>query len=580
MRRIAWFALCVVAWRGSAVAHAQDPVPPASATPSDVSNEPPPRLAEDPASDEALLETSTASSPPSQDGSGVAEQVAAPSEPETSDSSATAADEPAPRRRSNRQVGIAPDAPQASGLVLNAPLDSGTVEGPSDGEWRFDFHGFMRAPLRLGLGSGDEVAEGVDGGTKLHSPPNIPDSAFTDWRYINNLPGPWVELRFLYGNQRVTGNVSIAAYNITDGGYRNLQSQLGIDQAFITLDQSDLFPEGKGGLIWNVGVFQNRYGAAGRYDAGKYETYLFGRTHVAGETLTLFYDLSDDLTLTFEHGLGVKLEAPPLVGGLPMPNPQFLPYPGPVQQGTQMVHHAHLMLSAGTFQFGAHYLTTWTDDAALMGEVDGRITTAGLDVKMSDSPYGDAYIGYSRLSSETPLRVGEGLEVLHSIAGWNLRDNFFGNASTATGTIDTLLMQYVLSVARLLRAPEPFWGQGPDVLVSIFGMYNHVKSDDEMFNGITDKLKWGGEVTYIFLPFMGAGLRFDRVQPNLDDSTYAFSVISPKIVLRSEFVTHEQVILQYSRYINGDNVAGGYRANTIAGEPDEDAFLLAASMWW
>ena len=63
-------------------------------------------------------------------------------------------------------------------------------------------------------------------------------------------------------------------------------------------------------------------------------------------------------------------------------------------------------------------------------------------------------------------------------------------------------------------------------------------------------------------------------------ATYAFSVISPKIVLRSEFVTHEQVILQYSRYINGDNVAGGYRANTIAGEPDEDAFLLAASMWW
>ena len=123
-----------------------------------------------------------------------------------------------------------------------------------------------------------------------------------------------VELRFQYGNDRVTGNISIAAYNITDGGYRNLQSQLGIDQAWVTIDESDLLEDGKGGLIWNVGVFQNRYGAAGRYDAAKYETYLFGRTHVAGETLTLFYDLSPDLTLTFEHGLGVNTTAPNLFG--------------------------------------------------------------------------------------------------------------------------------------------------------------------------------------------------------------------------------------------------------------------------
>ena len=36
-----------------------------------------------------------------------------------------------------------------------------------------------------------------------------------------------------------------------------------------------------------VGGFTNRYGAAGRYDAGKYETYLFGRTHVAGATVNV-----------------------------------------------------------------------------------------------------------------------------------------------------------------------------------------------------------------------------------------------------------------------------------------------------
>jgi hypothetical protein len=579
MRRTILVLLCVVAWRGLAVAHAQQSVPPGPTADPAASAEPPPRVEQSPATESAPSAQANVSAPPSQAPDTTAEQAIVPAEPETPAASTTDADEPATRRHT-RQVGISPDAPQSSGLVLNAPMETGEeTAGPASGDWHFDFHGFMRAPLRLGLGPGDDVAPDVEKGTKLHSPPNIPDAAFTDWRYINNTPGPWVELRFLYGNNRVTGNVSIAAYNITDGGYRNLQSQLGIDQAFITIDESDLFPEGKGGLIWNTGVFQNRYGAAGRYDAGKYETYLFGRTHVAGETLTLFYDFSPDLTLTFEHGLGVKLEAPPIVSALD-PTPAYLPYPGPQQAGTQLLHHAHLMLSYKDLQIGAHYLTTWTDDAALAGEVDGRITTAGIDAKLSDSPYGDAYLGYSRLSSETPIRVGQGLEVLHSIAGWNLRDNFFGQASSGTGTIDTLLFQYVLSVSRLLRAPEPFWGQGPDVLVSVFGMYNHVKSDDPMFSGGKDKLKWGGDVTYLFFSFLGAGLRFDRVQPNLDDSTYAFSVLSPKIVLRSEFVTHEQVLVQWSHYINGDNVTAGYRSPAIAGKPDSDVFSLSASMWW
>lgn len=487
------------------------------------------------------------------------------------------AEKPATRRRSASQVGIAPGTAQTGTVLLSAPPEATVSDGPSDGSWRFDFHGFLRAPLRLGLGSGDDAAPEAGSGMKLHSPPQVPDGTFTDWRYTNNVPGPWVELRFVYGNQRVTGNVMIAAYNITDGGYRNLQSQLGIDQAFVTIDEADLFEE-RGGLVWNVGVFQNRYGAAGRYDAGKYETYLFGRTHVAGETLTAFYNFSDDLALTFEHGIGAKLQVPPLVSGLPEPNPAYLPYAGPVQQGTQLVHHAHLLMTYGELQFGAHYLTTWTDDARLATEVDGRITVAGGDIKMIDSHYGDAYLGFSRLSTETPLRVGEGLEVLHSISGWNLRDNFFGQGSAGTGTVDTVLMQYTLSLARLLRYPEPFWGQGPDVLLSVFGMYNHVKSDDPAFAGASDKLKWGADVTYTPLGFLGVSARYDSVQPDLDDSTLSFHVLSPKIILRSEFVTHEQVVLQYSRYLYGDDVMPAWPTASLP--PDKDVFTVSAIMWW
>ncbi len=557
---------CVVAWLGSAVAHAQqEPAPPPATQPqtgTEATDDPASPAADDPAA--------------SPDSAGVPPTPGASAIPEDAPADSAEQDEPSSRRRSGAQVGIAPGTPQTGTLLLSAPVEE-EAEKPTDGEWRFDFHGFLRAPMRLGFGKGDDSAEEAGRDGKLHAPPHVPDSVFTDWRYTNNIPGPWVELRFLYGNSRVTGNVMIAAYNITDGGYRNLQSQLGIDQAFVTLDFSD-FLDDRGGFVWNVGVFQNRYGAAGRYDAGKYETYLFGRTHVAGETLTGFYNLNEDMTVTVEHGIGAKLEAPPLVGGLPEPSPQYLPYAGPVQQGTQLVHHAHLMLTWGELQFGGHYLTTWTDDAYLATEIDGRITTAGLDIKMIDGRYGDAYLGYSRVNSETPLRVGEGLEILHSISGWNLRDNFFGQMSTGTGTIDTVLFQYMLSLARLLRYPEPFWGQGPDVVLGLFGMYNHVKSDDPMFIGVTDKFKWGAEATYTPLSFLGVSLRYDNVSPDMDDNTLSFQALSPKLIFRSEFVTHEQIIIQYTRYFYGDNVAPAWP--NIGRDPDEDVLAISAIMWW
>ena len=446
------------------------------------------------------------------------------------------------------------------------------TEAPRDGAWHFDFHGYLRAPMRLGFG------EGEDGDGKLHSPGQLPDGTFTNWRYTGNVPGPWVELRFQYGNDRVTANVSVASYNITDGGYRNLQAQLGIDQAFIKLDFSDLL-EDKGGFIANVGVFQNRYGAAGRYDAGKYDTYLIGRTHVAGETLTAFYHLTDLLTLTLEEGFGATLEIFRRNAGFPDPGPDWAPYPGPVQQGTQLVAHGHAMLGIGDqLQIGLHLIHTWTDDARTAMEKDGSITTWGIDAKLIDSQYGDAYLGYSHLNADNPLRLATGLEVLHSIAGWTLRDNFFGQGSTGSGDIDTVLLQYTLSIAKLLLYPEPFWGQSPDIIVSLFGMYNHVTSDDPMFTGASDKFKWGVEATYTPLGWLGIGARFDRVQPDLANSLIAFSQISPRLVFRSEFVTHEQIILQYTHYFYGSMVQPSWPNEPYPA--DSDVVMISAIMWW
>ena len=480
-------------------------------------------------------------------------------------------------------LGLAPGTLSTGNLVIG-PDEATAVTNTTDA-WEFSFRGYIRAPFRLGFGKGDDpdaFAADVDHGMKLHSPPQVPDAVYTDWRYTNNLGGPWAELHFAYGNDRASAHVLLGAYNFTDAGYRDLQAQLGINQAFITLDYPRLF--GKwGGVILNVGAFANAYGAAGRYDAGRYDTYLIGRTHVAGETLTAFFDVAPDFRLTLEHGIGAKLAATPW-GFLPEPQAPYLPYPGPVKQGTTLVHHAHLGL---TFREKAtltgHYMTTWTDDAQAAGEKDGRVTVYGVDLKFLTGLYGDGYVGYSHIDSKEILRLGQGLEMLHSFSGWSLRDNFFKGSNTGNGTIDSVLFQYTYSLATLLRHPDPFWGQGPDIVLGLYGTMSWVHNDEVDAMGerliiAKSKLKIGADVTYTMLSWLGASFRFDSVQPDMKDNTQSFTVLSPKLILRTEFVTHEQVVVAYSGYLNNANVTPGWPNGSYPN--DEHVISVTGSMWW
>ena len=135
-----------------------------------------------------------------------------------------------------------------------------------------------------------------------------------------------------------------------------------------------------------------------------------------------------------------------------------------------------------------------------------------------------------------------------------LHDNFFGNPGAqdpVTGTIDSVEFQYVLSLGGLMRYPAAFWGDGPDLIASVFGMFNKVSAPmNSTFDGIK-KLKFGGDLTYLPLPWFGIGGRFDKVSPNMDDGDSTFSVFSPRLIFKTAFVTHEQIILQYSRYFYG-----------------------------
>ncbi|MFZ5890970.1 MAG: hypothetical protein ACOY0T_07960 [Myxococcota bacterium] len=509
------------------------------------------------------------------------------------------ASDAAPAKPAAPSLSLAPDAPQMGGLVL-APTKSANEPVVSD-EPKFSATGYFRAPLRFSWGKPTTPDPNGSTATQLRSPPLVPDANYVDWRYTNSQVGPWTELNFHYGNARVKGTVQLASYNLTDSGYRKLESNLGINQAFVTINFPELF-DSRSRLTLIAGGFTNRYGAAGRYDAGKYETYLFGRTHVVGETLRFEYDLPS-VTLMLEHGFGGKLEPIPFFGAStgPRDNLSWNPYPGEVPQEAAFVHHAHLGgVIGGKLLLGAHYINVFANDNERAGAFLGRafggrpsseaspyIKIFGGDVKLLGGPLGDGYIGYSRLNARNADYLGDAVEVLHSFNGLQLHDNYFGNPGTverATGSIDSVLFQYVFSFAQALYAPQPFWGQGPDLVASIYGMYNNV-------SGATNpeanhaRLKFGADLTYVPLSWLGVGARYDNVQPNLDDAEQSFSVISPRIVLRSNFVSHEQVLLQYSHYTYGDKArTTQYPFNNQVGAArlgaDADAFQIAGIIWF
>lgn len=579
------------------------------------------------------------------------------------------ADTTAKSRSGGAGLGLSPSTPQiGSGAMISAQAAqelTPTTSSAGADEWKFTFHGYIRGPMRFSWGPPTPtvrppmtVPAMAVSGTQLHGKPRVPGASYIQWDYTNTVPDPWAQLNFSYGNSRAMMTVIVDSYGQTSAGYRNLQSQQGIDQAFLTLNFPEAFGE-RGGLVLNVGSFQNRYGTAGKYDAGMYETYLFGRTRVGGATLTANIDTGSPWGLTLEAGGGTKLEVIPftrnqlfqIFKGAPIgSNPQYrsdrdpegIPYPGPVPQGSTFLAHGHVGLAyKKLLTFGAHLLHSWTPDdnwdgdtSAMMpaygnsqnenvsrsvprvlGPTKGSMTIWGGDVRLNGGVYGDGYLGYSHINAKNINALADAIEVLHSFGGWQFKQNFFGlnyNPHTGvyngpqneSGTVDTIAAQYAFSFASLARHPVAFWGDGPDLTVTVFGLLSIVNSPapamlpppavappiGDAWNMSTKKLKFGTDLMYTPLSWVGFGGRLDIVQPDLDaalartpgnpgGSQLNFTVLSPRVVFRTAFVTHEAVTVMYQHYFMGNGVYPVYPYEWVA-KPDADVVSISGTMWW
>jgi hypothetical protein len=563
------------------------------------------------------------------------------------------------------------DLPPPSADMSGAQGGGQQSSAAAGGDWKFSWNGYFRAPLRIGVGSRPACPAGVSpatqaqkdltnyqmalgaanmgGGnspyngvycaapgqsrTSLHSP-YIPDDQYLSWNNTRQWEQAWAEVFLSYGNDRIKGTVGLQGYDFTDTsllGNQASPAQFGFGQAWIRVTPN--VPIEGANLVWKVGAFWEKFGMAGRYDGGPYDTYMFGRTHQLGGSLAGQYQ-AGDLTFKLEHGFGAHLEMVP--AGISLSGSQLSlnylnsgaanNYPPGASPGFTLLHHVHAGVSyKRKLDFNVHYMVAWSQDDRVEGTLgssptggaantvdrspqpDGSITVLGAEARLSAGRFGDLYLAYSHIDAKNVTAVGPAIEVMHSSgggghnAGNGIYENFFNSVGDGTGTIDSVQLYYN---GRMNIGPV-------DVKLGLFGMYSTVSGTDatsvNLLTGIatsgTQKLKYGADLTANVLPWLGVGVRGDFVQPDSHDSNEAFGVVSPKLVIRTDYVTHEEITFQYSHYWDGTDVlpqqwlalvgakniataaahatAGGY--TNFAGPPypnDTNVFGAKVTMWW
>ena len=477
--------------------------------------------------------------------------------------------------KQNISLGLAPGTPQV-GAMPGGLTPAYGQRAPDDAEWRFDFHGFLTMPLRAGINTRSGTVTTEQHVQVLHAPPVTPDyrDSFT---YTTVVPQPYAQLNFSYGNQIVTGNVVLLSRTATTAqSFYNPPDQSGISDAFVNFR----LPLARHIHVdANVGAFSNRYGVMGEYDEGKYGTPAIARVNGVGENVVAKVGLGD-FVFEVEQGFAGQFDKFP-ADTLPQGWNGF----GNPNAGSGFVNHLHGGVGyLSTATLGLHYLYAWTqDDRASQGDVpDGKLRVLAADVRLTTGNLGHLYLAVSDARAFHVGSLGRILEVMNTGSGQGLIDNYLGAKSGGSGSLLTFAAQYDVSLQSILHYPEVFNGESPDFVLSAFAMETHVSSNDAKYDGVI-KRKFGAEGGVSFLSWLAASLRVDDVIPVAADTSQSFAIVSPRLIFRSKWQAHDQVVLQYSHFFYGDNVVvrSGYPAVPDPSiHPDRNMVSLSATMWW
>jgi hypothetical protein len=477
-----------------------------------------------------------------------------------------------PGYRTLQSYSMSPYTPQVG--ALPGGLTPGFGAPMPLGQWTFRFNGFFTASLQGSLNRRRSTTEG-QGGPLFHTPPQTLDE-YASFVGTSTMPGNWVALNFAYGNPIVTANISINTWSPSDPStYYQIGSQYFINNAFLHFE-IPAFGELK--LRANVGYFYNYYGNLSQYGPGIYTQTIIGSPRGVGELVFAEYRLNPELTLLVEHGIigtrGGKVPDNVVpTGGNANANPIF---------PAAFVHHLHAGFQRTgdvTVRLQGHWLTNFSYDdrvqqahdnpvTRFVNEAaprDGTINVLGIDTTLQHRYLG--YLGvagsYTRGDNASTLK---GLQTFGGDSGQTLTERWLSSATAGTGKLFAAGINYTLSLGRLINAPEPFGGDRPDVVINAGFVVAYtlvspqalpgtttpgvIPADVDLFNKRL-RYKFGADVLYTFKPWMAVGFRADRVAPNSKDSEETFYVISPRVVFKRSWYSHESISIIYGKWFYG-----------------------------
>ncbi len=461
-------------------------------------------------------------------------------------------------------------APAPAPAKRRPPTTRGGGDGGGD-KWEFSYSGYFRAPMRIGIANntgpqhkaearnrnkanplenpeglplehysnagtnpdgstyedGDWTGNYVKKRTTLHRPV-IPDDQYSSWQFTSHNKNAWAEMFFGVGNGTVAGYLAVQAFQFTDSTWKFDNTQFGIGQGWVEIDH-DL---GYENIHFNakVGSHWARYGLAGIYDAGEFDTYIIGRTHLMGGTARL------DITLpTFDLGLEGG------IGGNE-PNPKMFN-----RTRFTMAGHGHVFFKLPSIEVGLHGMHAWAsasttpsfpnvqpgssgcawntypgaqctlndnqidrpDGTELAGGVappelaaagvgngihgplsvwgeeypTGKQTILGVDSKFDLGLLGYLFFGASHQILSNALTVGDALESIHSLGAgeFNLGvvDNYLESpfchkdapnesCSNGDGSVTSAMLQYELGLGNFGIFPGSM-----DLKTKLYGMLNY-----------------------------------------------------------------------------------------------------------
>lgn len=443
--------------------------------------------------------------------------------------------------------------PKAEAWPAPQDLSRNFTEDGVDHGWTFEWHGYVRMPVRV-----------VDS-PKGDREPYLVDDNYTEsgFAYLPVNETEWAEMNLEahFGESRFVAGLFAAQYS--DWSEQPSKGHSTPAYAFVehTWRPDPVVVQMRAGMFWE---------RMGYVDA--YDTYVIGRTRQSGLQVDIkAFDLA---YLRMGFGAHARTQV----------------------RGHAPIGWAVLGADLGWLDVGLHAVHTWTnDDDDQFNESfrRGSMTVYGADVMAAVPFVGPLHLAIGFYDADKIEFLSESLEVLHSIGGNNLRQNFLGNQNEGTGEIQNTALELTWNVHRTVAAfaSEQTARKFEGLDLKLFGMRAHVATPHERTD-IADEFKndrvyfkWGAELFYQALPTVlhqfYASVRFDRVILDTDHEALSFRVWTPRLGVRPN--KGMDVWLSYSSYAYGDLLQPRREVLNRVGEdtrPDEHVFKLQAEMAW